>query len=88
MINLSLNKKRIRAVLSGVALATLMTVAAGAAHADDRDWRWHEQHARRWHRVHPHPVAVAPVIYSPPVVYYPPPPPEPGINLILPLNFH
>jgi hypothetical protein len=67
------------------ALAIVLTMAvAGAAQADD--WRGHERDAYRFHHAHPHPVYTQ--VYAPPVIYSPPPPPEPGLNLVIPLNFH
>jgi hypothetical protein len=66
------------------ALALIMAGAfATTAMADDRAWRGHVVHARDWHRHYdPH------VVYAPPVVYSAPPEPSPGINLVLPINFH
>jgi hypothetical protein len=82
---------------------TLMTLAAPAfaagpprhvvghgpvGHRVDRDWNRHEVIARNhWHG--PHAIAEPGIVYAPPVVYAPPPPVEsPGLNLVIPLNFH
>ena len=52
---------------------------------DDREWRWHERHARDYYVVHPRPIPR--VVYAPPVVYEPPPQPA-GLSLFFPLDFH
>ena len=51
-------------------------------HAHD-DWRGHERYAHRYY-------GEPGYVYAPPVVYSPPPPvyESPGLNLVIPFNFH
>ena len=78
-------QKVVRSIAIGAVL--IMAIAASSAHADggrdgggrgERDWRAHEGRSYGYEPG---------VVYAPPVVYTAPQYEEPGINLVLPLNF-
>jgi len=84
-------RPRLQKAAKSIALGFIMiTAIAASAHADDRhgnddrrgagerDWR---AHTGRRHGYEPG------VVYAPPVVYTAPQYEQPGINLIVPLNF-
>ena len=89
-------------VLAGaVGLGTAAPAYAAPPHNDrgHNDGGYHDNRGRHegWHRPahYAHPYGYGSygygpsyVVAPPPVVYYGPPEPSPGINLILPLNFH
>ncbi len=83
------DRKSIIRILSVLALTAVMgSAVVNPAMADprhDRGWDRHAHDAGRWH--HAHPRYVPGYVEAPPVVYAPPQP-SPGINLVLPINFH
>ncbi len=86
-----------RAVLTLTVISGLCGAALTPAWADRDDWHGHAREAREWHQRHWHHGRVVYengepyVTYAPPVVVEPPPPayypPEPGLNIVVPLNF-
>jgi len=87
-----MKKTMVRMPVGRTVLALVMIFGLiGTAKAEDREWRGHARDARAWHNHYVH--HGRPIMYGqadPYVVYAPPTevePPEPGINVILPLNF-
>ncbi len=88
-----MNAPTLRTMVLSIGIAVAVLGTAGTARADDDHWR-HDDRDHHEHRDHDRRYVPPPVVVvaPPPRVIYEPPPivvaPEPGINIILPLNFN